>query len=327
MEGSPAPTARDLQAGILLNETLYTPAGVVPVGGEWREYFLSIEAGQTAPVRLSFAFGGSPGSLWLDDVELLKESAQLFSREFQNGIVLLNAGPEAHTFTLPGVFRRLAGTVDPEVNDGEGGLTSVLVPAGDARFLVRDEPGPTPTSIATASPTPSPSPSPSASPLPTLSPTASFTPLPTLSPIPTATPWISPTPSPSPTESPSPTPSPSASLSPTPTQSATATVSLTPTPTSEVSPTPSDLPTLTPTSGPSPTPSISPTVSPSPTQSPVPTLTPFPTASPTAIPFFRMTNAILDRYPPLTPNEWLAVDRNGDGVLDMADLIVIQRGN
>lgn len=357
IEGSPAPTARDLRAGILLDETLYTPAGVVPVGGEWREYFLSIEAGQTAPVRLSFAFGGPPGSLWLDDVELLKGSAQLFSREFQNGIVLLNASPEAHTFTLPGVFRRLAGTVDPVVNDGEGGLTSVLVPAGDARFLVRDEPGPTPTSIATASPTPSPSPSPSASPLPTLSPTASFTPLPTLSPIPTETPWLSPTPWPSPTESPSPTPSPSswvspsvsptpsasqtatpvespsptpspsASLSPTPTQSATATVSLTPTPTSEVSPTPSDSPTLTPTSGPSPTPSISPTVSPSPTQSAVPTLTPLPTASPTAIPFFRMTNAILDRYPPLTPNEWLAVDRNGDGVLDMADLIVIQLGH
>jgi len=40
-----------------------------------------------------------------------------------------------------------------------------------------------------------------------------------------------------------------------------------------------------------------------------------------------MTNAILDRYPPLTPNEWLAVDRNGDGVLDMADLIVIQLGH
>lgn len=357
MDGSPAPTARDLRVGILLDETAFTPAGTVPVGGGWRDYFLTIEAGQSAPVRLSFAFGGGLGSLWLDDVELLEGSAQLFTREYQNGIVLLNAGPITHTFSLPGVFRRLAGTVDPEVNNGEGGLTSVEVPAGDARFLVRDESGPTPSPITTVSPSPTPSPSPSLTPLPTLSPTASFTPLPTLSPIPTATPWISPTPSPSPTESPSPTPSPSswvspspsptpsasltatpvespsptpspsASLSPTPTPtpSATATTSPTPTSTSDISPTPSDSPTLTPTSGPSPTPSVSPTASISPTQSAVPTLTPLPTPSPTAIPFFRMTNAILNRYPPLTPNEWLAVDRNGDGVLDMADLIRVQQ--
>lgn len=126
--------------------------------------------------------------------------------------------------------------------------------------------------------------------------------MPTPSPTPTPTPTPSPTPSPSATVSPTPSPSPSPSATPSPTPSPSPSPSVTPTPTA----------TPTPTSSPSPTP----TASPSPT--PSPSATPSPTPSPTPVVYTRVEviERLLNRDP--SPGD---PDRNGDGIIDAADLV------
>jgi len=65
-------------------------------------------------------------------------------REFEHGAVLLNPSLSAYTFDLstlfPGKqFRRLKGSAkqDPVVNNGQAVGASVVMPAGDGLFLIK----------------------------------------------------------------------------------------------------------------------------------------------------------------------------------------------
>jgi len=93
---------------------------------------------------------------------------------------------------------------------------------------------------------------------------------------------------------------------------------VTPTPTPTPSPTPTLTPTPTPSPTPTPTPSPSPTPTPSPTPSPTatPTSTPTPTPTPTSPPSRQeLIDYLLDRA------GGKGADMNGDGIIDIADVI------
>jgi len=209
------PPARDIQVGLQIASGPFVKAGAVPVGTEWEEYYLTLEldavAGQASWVM---KIGGPRGSLFLDLPEIRQGSADVFSRRFQGGVVLVNGSNAPFTFPLGASYRRIDGTVDPGVNDGAAGLEEEVVPGHDARFLLSDEPGPTPTPIPTVSPTPSPSPTITVTPTATVPPT--LTPTPVITDYPTMTPidWPTYTPTPSMSPSPSLTPSPSATAPP-----------------------------------------------------------------------------------------------------------------
>lgn len=60
----------------------------------------------------------------------------VFRRDFQKGIVLVNAGATEQTVDLGGSFRKLRGTQDPQLNDGST-VTTVRIAAQDGLVLLR----------------------------------------------------------------------------------------------------------------------------------------------------------------------------------------------
>lgn len=152
-------------------------------------------------------------------------------------------------------------------------------------------------------------PTPSPTPTPTASPTGVASPSPTASPSPSPSAVVSPTPSPTPTPSQTPT----LTMEPSPTMPPTA------------SPTPSLTPTQSLTPTPSRTPMPSPSLTESPTPSPTPTLSPTPSLSSSPTPTFvyreELRDGLLGIGPPLDPAR--RPDVNGDGVSDIADLILL----
>lgn len=86
----------------------------VEVGPTWRAYTVSFEANATvSDARLQFLFGDTPGTVWVDDVRLTLHPPDVFRRDFDLGIVLLNGTRQAQTIELGAGFRRLVGRQAP----------------------------------------------------------------------------------------------------------------------------------------------------------------------------------------------------------------------
>ena len=232
-----------------------------------------------------------------------------------------------------------------DANSTSLGDTWLFIPPGCAH-----PPTPIPSPSPSASPTPTPSNTPSATFTSSLTPSPSRTVFPSRTPTPSPSPWPSATPSPSPWPSatPSPSPSPSVTSSPSPSPSATSSPSPSPSATSSPSPSPSvtSSPSPSPSATSSPSPSPSATSSPSPSISPLPSDSPFPSPSASALPSLSATPSPSNSPSPLhspSPSPTLTplptsvlwdrlsgiigvsqpaagADRNGDGVLDVADL-------
>jgi subtilisin family serine protease len=127
---------------------------------------------------------------------------------------------------------------------------------------------------------------------------------------------------PTPTPSPSPTTTAAPTASPTPTPEST--ITATATATATITSTPSETPTATP----SPTASASPTATPSPSISPSPTAsaTPSPSPSPTPPPP-SVIRDFITRRALILPSEQAASELNGDGVVDVADMVRLLRAS
>ncbi len=94
--------------------TWYGLDATVEVGPQWREYTVSFEANATAnDARIQFHLGGSTGTVWLDHVRLTLHPPDVFCREFENGLVLLNGTRVERTVDLGPGFRRLVGSQAP----------------------------------------------------------------------------------------------------------------------------------------------------------------------------------------------------------------------
>jgi len=76
----------------------------------WRAVTLTFEATQTTPdARIQFLCGGETGSFWIDDVSLKEHGEEIYRRDFQNGLVLLNGTRRRQTINVGEGYARLKG--------------------------------------------------------------------------------------------------------------------------------------------------------------------------------------------------------------------------
>ncbi|HEX5786627.1 MAG TPA: SdrD B-like domain-containing protein, partial [Woeseiaceae bacterium] len=116
--------------------TLGNESFPVPVGERWRRYVVTMNPG-SGSTRLKFIVGGEDTELWFDSVYLFRGDANVFRREFENGIAIANATGQSRTIDVGAGFRRISGTQDPNVNNGNR-VTSVTLAPYDGIVLVRE---------------------------------------------------------------------------------------------------------------------------------------------------------------------------------------------
>ncbi len=114
----------------------YMGTGPIPVTTEWRTIEIPMTCSGTDPAaQLSIALGDSVGSVWLDDIKLRAGNRDVYRRDFEGGVALVNATDAAATVDLEGSYRKIKGTQDPRVNDGSF-VTAVTLPPKDGIVLL-----------------------------------------------------------------------------------------------------------------------------------------------------------------------------------------------
>ena len=108
----------------------------IPVGNDWRRYVLSFRQAGNQNIALNMQVGRESTAIWFDSVFVFEKSANVFRRDFENGIVVANATPLPKTVDLNGTFRKIRGRQDPAINNGTN-VSKVTLDAYDAVILVR----------------------------------------------------------------------------------------------------------------------------------------------------------------------------------------------
>ena len=89
----------------------YGLSQVVVIDTDWAEYRVPFEANETVTdARIQFFVGQTSGSVWLDDVRLTVRPDEVYRREFENGLVLLNATRRPVVTPVDGGYKRLTGS-------------------------------------------------------------------------------------------------------------------------------------------------------------------------------------------------------------------------
>ncbi len=113
--------------------------GKVTLSSEWQQYLISAKADASeSETMLTFRMGESTGNIWLDDVKLQTGSDHIWQRDYEGGIVLVNATTDSHTVPLGATFQKIRGTQAPVINDGSL-VDEVTLPPLDGLILLRTE--------------------------------------------------------------------------------------------------------------------------------------------------------------------------------------------
>jgi len=115
----------------------YFAATRIPITTEWRRYQVTLVPQAAGSAALQFFLAEAAGDVWIDDVHFQPGVSNVYRRDFQNGIVLVNPSTEIMTVALERDYRKILGTRDP-VNDGST-VTQVTVSPSDALFLIGDD--------------------------------------------------------------------------------------------------------------------------------------------------------------------------------------------
>jgi hypothetical protein len=108
----------------------------LPVGRKWRRYVVTVKPTNGGLAALNFAVGMDSAPVWIDTVHVFPGDANVFRREFENGLALANATPQWQTVQVGSGYRRIAGNQDPAVNNGQA-VTQVSIPPYDGLLLVK----------------------------------------------------------------------------------------------------------------------------------------------------------------------------------------------
>lgn len=120
--------------------TGYSDLGPTELTASWRRYEASFVAGGTdSAARLVFSVGAGTGSVWLDEAKLQAGSGNVWRRDFNGGIALVNATTTPQTVPLGGEFRKINGSQAPGVNDGSV-VSQVILASRDGIVLLRPVP-------------------------------------------------------------------------------------------------------------------------------------------------------------------------------------------
>lgn len=114
-----------------------------PITSEWKRYQVRLKPTQSASgVSMIFNMGLATGDVWLDDIHAQLGVTSVYRRDFDHGMVVLNPSESMQVVQLEKSFKKILGTVSPEVNDGSI-VNSVTLAAtnpsdgiGDSLFLL-----------------------------------------------------------------------------------------------------------------------------------------------------------------------------------------------
>jgi hypothetical protein len=108
------------------------------ISTKWMRYvacFTSATAGAFSP---AFLVGQQNTEVWIDAIYVFEGNADVFRRDFDNGIIVANASPDTVSVDLSGTFQRIKGTGQDPINDGST-ITKVKLPPYDAAILLRPD--------------------------------------------------------------------------------------------------------------------------------------------------------------------------------------------
>jgi hypothetical protein len=115
---------------------------------DWQTFELPLTSASTdSATNMIFNLGASVGTIWIDDVKLQEGDRNVYRRDYEGGIALVNATAAPVTVQLNGTFRKIKGTQAPLVNDGNL-VTAVTLPAKDGLVLLRTAPAPATAPVA-----------------------------------------------------------------------------------------------------------------------------------------------------------------------------------
>jgi hypothetical protein len=114
--------------GSLSSKLLLTPG--------WSKHVLGWKQGTAVSIGLKFEVGAELTNVWIDQLCLFSGTADVFRRDFDNGIIIANASSSSQTIALNGTFQRIKGNLDAATNNGQT-ITEITLPAHDGIFLVR----------------------------------------------------------------------------------------------------------------------------------------------------------------------------------------------
>jgi len=133
--------------------------GIYLVPEKWSRFVFTMKAGSSGSFRPIISLGREETEIWFDDFYVFEGDPNVFRRNFENGIVIVNATPDTQTVDLEGKFYRIKGTGQDPVNNGAE-VREVTLPPFDAAILVRPDPSDAPEpSPAPEPPPPAPGPS------------------------------------------------------------------------------------------------------------------------------------------------------------------------
>ncbi len=120
--------------------TVYLDFEAFPLTTTWQHFELPLRATGSDPQALfSFGVGAMTGTVWLDEVRLRPGNADLWRRDFEHGVALVNATALTQTVALGEPLRHLTGTQVPTLNNGAL-ITEVTLPPLDGLILLRPTP-------------------------------------------------------------------------------------------------------------------------------------------------------------------------------------------
>ncbi len=102
----------------------------------WSKHVLGWKELSGGSLKVKFEVGSELTKVWIDQLGLFAGSADLFRRDFDNGIILANASFSPKTFILEKPYQRILGNLDATVNNGQV-VTEVTIPAHDGLFLIK----------------------------------------------------------------------------------------------------------------------------------------------------------------------------------------------
>lgn len=87
----------------------------VPLTTQWQPVSLTFEATRTVQdARIQFLFGAETGQIWFDEVSLKERGEEVFRRDFQHGLVLLNGTRRRQTVDVGDGYLHLQGEQAPK---------------------------------------------------------------------------------------------------------------------------------------------------------------------------------------------------------------------
>ncbi|MCX5685179.1 MAG: putative glycoside hydrolase, partial [Planctomycetota bacterium] len=101
------------------------------LGPAWQDYEVIFTAtdNAVADARIQFHVGAVAGPVWLDDVSLRAAGPEVWRRDYERGVVLLNASRNGQTIDVGPGFHRLAGAQAPRhqfiVDDADAAFATV----------------------------------------------------------------------------------------------------------------------------------------------------------------------------------------------------------